>query len=514
MAGVHPVLYLYRMSEIRRQSIISSIIVYSGFALGILNTYLFTREGGFTKEQYGLTGAFMAIGQIMFSVASLGMPAYIYKFRPYYRTHIHRNRDEQLTLSLSVSMIGFLLVLAGGLIFKGVINQAYANSPQVITYYYWLFPFGFGMTLFSVLEAYGWATHHSVMTNFLRELLFRLFITALFALTALGILTEFDQFVHLYAFTFLIIAFILVVFLLVKKEFRFTFSFSRVTIKFKKKIIAMASFFWTGGLVYNVASVFDTIVIAAILPNGLAAAGIYTLGQYLCSLIQAPQRAIISASVGPLAEAWKVKDHAKIQRIYQRSSINQLIFASAMFCLLWLNFMDGIETFHIQSGFKEAFPVFIFIGLMRVMDMGTGINSQIIGTSTYWRFEFITGILLLALNLPLSVKLTQTMGVIGPAIANLIAFTIYNFIRFLFLYRKFGMQPFTPKTVYTLLTATVVFILVYYLFNNEKGVGWIIGRTTLFLALYLPAIHILKLTPDWEPVMGTVLKRMGWKKKE
>lgn len=501
------------MSEIRRQSIISSIIVYSGFALGILNTYLFTREGGFTKEQYGLTGAFMAIGQIMFSLASFGMPAYIYKFRPYYRSHLPRNKDEQLTISLSVSIIGFLLVLAGGLVFKGLVNQAYANSPQVITYYYWLFPFGFGMTLFSILEAYGWATHHSVMTNFLRELLFRLFITALFALTALGVLTSFDQFVHIYSFTFLIIAVILVIFLLVKKEFHFTFRISQVTRKFRRKIIVLAGFFWSGGLVYNVASVFDTIVIAAILPNGLAAAGIYTLGQYLCSLIQAPQRAIISASVGPLAEAWKEKDYGKIQRIYQRSSINQLIFASAMFCLLWLNFMDGIDTFHIQNGFKEAFPVFIFIGLMRVMDMGTGINSQIIGTSTYWRFEFITGILLLALNLPLSIKLTQHLGVIGPAIANLIAFAVYNFIRFLFLYRKFNMQPFTLKTVYTLFTASFSFVVVYYLLKDHQGIIWILLRTALFLLLYVPGVHFLKLTPDWEPVIGTLAKRIGLKRK-
>ena len=44
------------MSIIRRQSIISSILIYLGFAFGALNTYLFTREGGpFTKEEYGLT---------------------------------------------------------------------------------------------------------------------------------------------------------------------------------------------------------------------------------------------------------------------------------------------------------------------------------------------------------------------------------------------------------------------------------------------------------------------------
>ena len=33
------------MSNIRRQSIISSVVIYIGFAIGLLNIYLFTRQG-------------------------------------------------------------------------------------------------------------------------------------------------------------------------------------------------------------------------------------------------------------------------------------------------------------------------------------------------------------------------------------------------------------------------------------------------------------------------------------
>ena len=75
------------MNTIRRQSILSFGIVYFGFALGFLNIYLFTREGGFTETQYGLTGTFIAIANVMFSFASLGMQAYIYKFYPYYNAY-------------------------------------------------------------------------------------------------------------------------------------------------------------------------------------------------------------------------------------------------------------------------------------------------------------------------------------------------------------------------------------------------------------------------------------------
>ncbi len=76
---------------------------------------------------------------------------------------------------------------------------------------------------------------------------------------------------------------------------------------------------WSGGLVYNISNVFDTLVIAAVMPNGLAYAGVYSLAQNIASLIQAPQRGVISASIGPLSQAWKDKDYDRIRQVYQRS---------------------------------------------------------------------------------------------------------------------------------------------------------------------------------------------------
>ena len=53
-------------------------------------------------------------------------------------------------------------------------------------------------------------------------------------------------------------------------------------------------------MVFTISIVFDTIIIAAVLPDGLALAGIYTLAQNIASLIQAPQRGVISSSIGPV----------------------------------------------------------------------------------------------------------------------------------------------------------------------------------------------------------------------
>lgn len=498
------------MSTIRRQSIISSVIVYIGFALGFLNTYLITREGsGLTKEEFGLINTFIAIASIMFSVANLGMQAYISKFFPYYKAHLPNKKNDQLAWALLVSCIGFLIVVIFGISFKHVlIDRIFKNSPELPKYFYWTFIFGFGYTIYMIMEAYAWQQRHAVMSNFLKEVLFRLLITLLIVFTTAQVIQKFDVFISLYSFAYLAIALILIVFFIRKHELHFTFSVSNVTRKFKRKIIRLVSYVWGGSLVFNIANVFDTIVIAAVMPNGMAFAGIYSLAQNVSSLIQAPQRAIISSSIGPLSQAWREKDYSKINRIYHRSSINQLIFSCAMFSLIWLNFDDGIYTFRIQGDFLAAKWVFFYIGIARIIDMGTGLNSQIIGTSTYWRFEFLSGVILLSLVLPLNYQLTRYYGIIGPAFSNLISFTIYNLIRYLFLLRKFKMQPFTAKSVYTLLLAGFAYFISYWLFNNHFGFDWIVMRSGTFLLLFATGMFLLRLTPDAKPVLLTLKKKL------
>ncbi|MBX2918638.1 MAG: lipopolysaccharide biosynthesis protein [Ferruginibacter sp.] len=502
------------MSQIRKQSIISSLVVYIGFAIGFFNTYLFTREGGFTKAEYGLTGIFMAVANIMYSFANLGMGAYIYKFYPYYDDNLPKKKNDMLTWALLFSLIGFCLVIIAGVAFKDLVVRKYGtNSPDFVKYYYYIFPFGLGLTLFSILEVYTWQLKKAVLTNFLREILFRVFTSILILLSFAGIIASFDLFIKLYSFTFLATALVLIGYLIYSKQFSFTFKVSRVSKKFFKKILTLISFVYGGNLVFTISTVIDTVIIAAVLPNGLALAGIYTLAQNIASLIQAPQRGIISSSIAALSKAWKDKDMQKINRIYHSSSINQLLFSVGMFALIWLNFSDAVYSFKLQSGYIDAKWVFFYIGLMRIVDMGTGVNSQIINTSTRWRFDFFTGIVLLLLTLPLNYILTKYyFGVMGPAIANLIAFTIYNTIRYLFLIKKFNLQPFTIKTFYSLVLGVFSFYICYYTFMNLHGFTGMICRSSLFLLLFISGSFLLKLSPDIVPVWQVIQKRLGIKK--
>ncbi|WP_207510806.1 lipopolysaccharide biosynthesis protein [Longitalea luteola] len=493
--------------SIRRQSIISSFLVYIGFAIGLLNTYLYAK--GFEEVEYGLIGSFMAFGTIMLAFSNVGITYYIYKFYPYYNDNLPPQKNDMITIALVTSLSAFAFVMISGFVFKDFVVRKYAeHSPELIYYYYWLFPFGLGLSVYTILEAYAWQLRKSVLTNFLKEILWRLFATILIVLMFFGVIRDFDLFIKIYAFTYIGIALVLLVFLVYKKHLHITFTFSRVTKKFSKKIVRLGLFVWLSSLVLNISTVFDTLVIAAVVTSGMANVGVYTLAQNISSLVQAPQRAITAASIPALAQAWKDKDYGRIRLIYQRSSINQLIFSIAMFLLIWLNFTDGVHTFQLKQGYLDARIVFFFIGLQKIVDMGTGVNSQIIGTSSYWKVELISGIILVAITLPLNYFLTLQLQEVGPAIANLFAMIVYNAIRFVFLWRKFNMQPFTIKTLYAILLGVACYLPCYFLFSNSQGLVSIIVRSGLFILLFGTGVLYLQLSPDVMPVWQTIRKRL------
>lgn len=501
------------MTNIRRQSIISSLIIYIGFGVGFLNTYLFTKQGPFSEADYGLTTIFIAIATMMMAIATLAMPSYIFKFAPYYEEHLPPKKNDMITWALLVSFIGFLFVMLAGIAFKDLVIKKYvANSPQLLTYYYWIFPMGLGLTIYTVLEAFAWSKHASVITIFLREVQWKLFTTVLIVLMLMNVIKDFGLFIRLYAFGYPFITVCLFGWLIYTKQIHFTFKVSKVSRRFFRHILMLCAFFYGGTIIVTLSQVFDYFVIASVLPKGIDLAGIFGFAMIISSLIQAPQRGIVAASVPHLAKAWKNKDMGLLQRIYQRSSINQLIFASGIFLLIWMNFHDAVAAFKLKPAYNDAAWPFFLLGFTKIVDMGTGVNAQIISTSTRWRFELQSGIILLIIMLPLTYLMAKTYGLVGPAIATLISICIYNIIRIIFLWKKFRLYPFTVHTLQTILLAAACYGLCWLAFRNMHGFAAMFVRSIVFIMLYAAGGIYMKLSPDIDPVLKAIKGRLGFRR--
>ena len=267
----------------------------------------------------------------------------------------------------------------------------------------------------------------------------------------------------------------------------------------------LVSFVYFATLINITAQSVDAFAIASF--QSMAMLAVYEFSNYLSNVIQVPQRSIISISVGYISQAWKDKHYATIQRIYSRSSLNMLMASLFIFLTIWLNYDRAIQALHLDPIYHEGKWVVLLLGIKNIIDMGTGVNSMIIGTSIYWRFELYCNLLLL-LNIPMNVWLVKEFGVNGAAMSNLVVFTVYNLIRLVFLWVKFKMQPFTWNTVGMLLNAAFSYGIAYLIFRNIPGWTGMIGSALLFMTLFTAAAFYFKLSPDILPVWRSITKRI------
>lgn len=495
------------MGQIRKQAIISSIVIYIGFFIGFINTWFFTKNGSFTPAEYALTRLFFDVGQTMYAFANLGVISVIYKFFPYYKDNLKPKENDLMTWALLTAIGGFILVVIGGWIFEPLIVQKFSGrSALFVDYYKWIFPFGLGILLFTILEAFSNNLKKTIFPAFLRETALRLLTLALIGIYLLGLI-DFHLFMQLFAFLYLVITMILATLLISNNQLHFIFSVSRVTRKFKKKIVILGSYVFAGQIIFILSQVMDSIFIASLI--GLTQTGIFALASFIANLIQIPQRSIVSITLPALSQAWKDKDMIEIDRIYKRSSINLLLAALFIFGGIWLNIGDAFRLLHIQSEYATGITVIFILSISRLIDAGTGVNAQIIATSTQWRFEFMTGVILLLLILPLNYILIKKIGIEGSAYANLISFSIYNAIRYGFLWKRYNLQPFSNKTTLSILLGVAAYFISYLLFRDMQGWMGVIFRSVLFSIIFFAGIFTLKLTPDAMQLVEVAKKRFG-----
>jgi O-antigen/teichoic acid export membrane protein len=500
------------MSQIRKKSLKASAWIYGGFLIGAVNTWFFAHKGWFTPDQYGLTRVMIEIGSLFFAFSTLGVTSYLYKFFPYYEDNTDARSNDILGVALVVAMIGFALTVAGALLFEPLIVQKFSeNSRLLVDYFYWTLPMAFFILLYNVLESYSYGFKKGVIASLLKETVLRVYVLAIIAAKVLQFIS-FKTFMMLFAFQYAIIVAALVAHLIYEKKLWLSFKPSRVTIKFRKKIVAIMALTFIVIVVSVLRQSIDGLVLAA--KKDLGKVGVFGFAAYMVSVLQAPFRSIVAITIPILARAWKDKQYGEIERIYKRSSINLLSFSLFIFFCIWLNYTQAIPFFGINPDYLEGRWVFFLLGMVTIIEMGTGVNAQIIGTSTYWRFELWTSLLLTALIIPLSYWLTVKYGIIGPAVANIVSFSVYNFIRFWFLWKKFNMQPFTVKTVEVIIISVAGYFVIYWLLGGLAGLVGLVLRTALFSMIFIAGLYWRKITPDFMPVMNNLLKRVGVKQKE
>jgi O-antigen/teichoic acid export membrane protein len=476
------------MGIIQKQGMKSSLFIMIGFVIGAFNL-LVLFPLFFTKSDQGLVRAMIDIGATLSVFCTLGTLPVVYKFYPFYNQYLGPKKNELPFITLMVNLIGFSLLLIVGWQEKDFIIRKLGKSPELAIYFNYVYPYTFFILMFIWLEGFAWGLRKGVTTNFLKETLIRILTTVL--VLAFGFkCISLSTFILLFSGIYLVPALILLYTLIQTKEFSLSnFKISSVTRRLKGRMISFALFVFAGQFFNLLAKTNDTFLIFGL--RGLSDTAIFAIATYVSAILEIPQRSLNSITIPILAESWKNKDMANIKNIYHKSVSNLLAIGLLLFGLIWLNIDNLVAFLNLISnkygGGYDELPKLIFIlGLAKLIDLATGVNGQIIGTSNFWKFDFYTNLFYIVLSLPLNYFLIKNYGLEGLAFSNLVALTLYNSIRFGFLYKKFNLQPYTWRHGTFLITSIILMLLVHQLpIINNFFLNIFIQSATFSVSFYL-----------------------------
>jgi O-antigen/teichoic acid export membrane protein len=476
------------MGIIQKQGVKSSFFIMIGFLIGAVNL-LVLFPLFFSKNDQGLVRAMLDIGATLSVFCTLGTLPVIYKFYPFYNHYLGPKKNELPFITLIINLIGFGILLIIGWQQKDFIIRKLGKSPSLAQYFNYVYPYAFFLLIFYWLEAFAWGLRKGVYSNFLRETLIRILTTLLIIAFGLKYI-DLTVFLTLFSLLYVIPSLLLLINLIQSQQFSFkSLQISSVTRRLKGKMFSFALFVFAGQFFNLLARTNDTFLIVGL--RGLNDAAIFAIATYVSAILEIPQRSLNSISIPVLATSWKNKDFANIKHIYHKSVSNLLAIGLLLFGLIWLN-TDNLVNFlnwvsNKEAGGYDAISKLIFIlGLAKLIDLATGVNSQIIGTSNFWKFDFFTNLFYILLSLPLNYYLIKNYNLEGLAYSNLIALCLYNSIRFLFLYKKFKLQPYTYKHGLFLVLSIGLILLVHQIPSVNNIVANIFLQSSVFgISFYL-----------------------------
>ncbi len=496
------------MGIIQKQGIKSSIFIMIGFVIGAVNL-LVLFPMFFSKNDQGLVRAMIDIGATLSVFCTLGTLPVVYKFFPFYNHYLGPKKNELPFLTLIINLIGFALLIWIGWENKNFIIRKLGKSPSLASYFNYVYPYTFFLMIFYWLEAFAWGLQKGVFTNFLRETAVRILTTILILGVGLNWL-NLDQFILLFSGIYVIPTLLLIYNLSTSHEWSFrSFKISSVTKRLKWKMLNFALFVFAGQFFNLLARTNDTFMIVGL--RGLSDAGIFAIATYVAAIMEIPQRSLNAISIPVLAKSWKDKDFANIKHVYHKSVSNLLAIGLLLFGLIWLN-IENLVAFlnwisHKEGGGYEALAPIVFImGLAKLIDLATGVNGQIIGTSNYWRFDFFTNLFYIVLSIPLNFYLISNYSLIGLAYSNLAALTLYNSVRFLFLYKKFKLQPYTLQHGLFLIISIALMFIIYIIPSTSNFVFNIAIKSSLYLIGFYTLIIWVNPAPELKELVQGFLK--------
>lgn len=489
------------MGILVKQSIYNAAYTYIGIGLGFVTT-IFLYPHILDPDQYGLTRVLISASMIGAQFAHLGVRNTVIRFFPVFKRS-DKQREGFLFIAMVVPLIGFIIFSLLFWIFRDSLIGFYAErSPLFVDFYLYVIPISLFILYFEVLNSYLRSLRDSTTGSLVSEVVVRIVVIIVLAIYFFGWIT-FPQFILYFAAAYGIQPLLMFAALLYMGEFKIAPRFNLIHKSLARGMTSYGIYTLLGGLTTVIVWNIDIMMLGSI--SGLGQTAVYAIAFYIGTVIAVPQRAIERIATPLIAEHIHQNNLKEVEIIYRKTSFTQLVAGTFILLLVWVN------TEHLLSLLPEVYAegrfVVLYIGLGKLFDMATGINGSIIITSKHYRFDLATNLLLVIFTIGTNLLLIPKFGIHGAAIATMLSIFLYNLIKFIFVWIKFSMQPFTKDYLWLILLTSISFGFVSWLPELRMIPNLILTTLVISLTLLLP-IWWLELSSDLNSLANKLYNRI------
>lgn len=488
------------MGIVIRQSIRSSIISYIGVAIGYVNV-LWLYPYFLSTEQVGLFRLIQSTAYLLATFGQMGLAQSFIKFFPEFK-----KEKGFLGATLVGGTLGFILLCLFSILFQSSITGYFSQeSPLFVEYFQLTLIVTYLIILFQLLEAYSRSLLNIVAPTLLKDIGLRILTMGFLILYGFEYL-NFNTLVYLLIAVYGMAALGLLIHFARNKELSLSLNFGFLKNGQLKRVLNYGLFSLIGAGGTQIILQIDSVMISGSL--GLEETGIYTIAFFIGIVIEMPKRAITQLSSALLAQSFNKNDMAAVKKLYQQTSINQLLIGSLLLIGIWANLNNIYAFIPNNEAYLTGINVVLFIGLGKLSDMAFGTNGEIIVMSKYFRFNVIAVAVLAVLTILLNLWLIPLYGIEGAAIASFLAMLSFNLIKYVFVWIKFGIQPFNFATLKMIGIVALVLFVNRLLPVQESHLIDLIIRSGIIATLVIGLALLLKVSTEVNELVKSAIERL------
>ena len=433
------------MGIVLRQSFKNVVATYLGFAIGALNTlFLFTYF--LSKAQYGLVSYVTSTATILSPLIAFGVNNTLVRYYTAYR-----DKKERAQFNLMLCFLPLLIIVPA--IFVGVIGYEQivqwlsAKNEEVRDYVFLIFLTSIAMAYFEIAYAWTRVQLKTVFGNFLKEVFHRVGVMLLLLAIYLQLI-DFQQLIWGVFWVYALRMLLMFVFAFYVRRPEFAWGLP----KNKKEVFLYSLFVILSGSVASVLMDIDKFMLNQYLPIGEIA--VYNVAIFTATVIAIPYRSMYQI-VSPLTAQFMNQSKPKeLFDLYKRSTVNTY-FVSMVICVLIIVNAQQCYALLPDKDYSTGLTVLVIISVVKLSDALVGFNNAVLLNSPYYRTVLFLGVFLVIGTVLMNMWLIPLYGINGAGLATLIAFSSYNLLKSVFVYRKYNLQPFYKETLQTTLFGIV-----------------------------------------------------------